>query len=149
MEFFAVTETSVYSVKDERDENRFPIVEKIALRGESKVTVGRRLRNGYYVGVTPWGIVLYNQDHPREAGGSPQKPEEVNIVFYGGHTSPIVALFLDKEEALKCHNSEDPKPSDLRWQKETKEVLDAIGENHPVFIVSYWSPNLSELHFPS
>lgn len=145
MKFFAVTETSVYSVSDERDENGVPIVEKIALRGESKVAVGQRLSGGQYVGVTPEGIIFYDQDHPRN---SPQKPEYVNIMFYGGHTSPIVALFLDKEEAMRCYNSENPEPSDLRWQKETKEVLDAIGENHPIFIISYWSPDLSKFHFP-
>lgn len=145
MKFFAVTETSVYSVSDERDEKGVPIVEKIALRGESKVAIGQRLSGGQYVGVTPEGIIFYDQDHLRNP---PQKPEYVNIAFYGGHTSLIVALFLDKEEAMKCHNSKDHKPSDSRWEDKTKEVLNAIGDNHLIFIVSYWSPDLSKFHFP-
>ncbi len=145
MEFFAVTETSVYSVRDERDEDGVPIVEKIALRGESKVAVGQKLKGGRYVGVTPEGIIFYDQDHPKNP---PQKPEYVNIAFYGGHTSPIVALFLNKEEAMRCYDSEDRQPSDPRWQDKTKEVLDTIGEDNLTFIISYWSPDLSKFHFP-
>lgn len=148
MEFFAVTTTSVYLVKDEKGEKGIPIVEKIVLRGGSKISVGQRLKNGRYVGITPWEIVLYDEDHPRGVGKLLQKPEEVNTMFHGGKTSPIVALFLSKDKATACLNSEDLKPSDSRWENETREVLNSIGNNHPVFIISYWSPDLSQFHFP-
>jgi hypothetical protein len=148
MEFFAITTTSVYSVKDQKDEKGIPIVEKIALKGESKISVGQRLNGGSYVGITPEGIILYDEDHPRNIGRLRQKPEEVNIAFYGGRTSPIVALFLSKDKSMVCFNSEGLKPSDSRWEKETKEVLRSIGDNNPVFIISYWSSDLSKFHFP-
>ncbi|HDZ54643.1 MAG TPA: hypothetical protein ENI19_03185 [Candidatus Nealsonbacteria bacterium] len=148
MEFFAVTTTSVYLVKDEKDEEGIPIIEKIVLRGESKISVGQRLKNGRYVGITPCGIILYDEDHPRGIERSPQKPEEVNIAFYGGKTTPIIALFLSKDKATTCLDSEDLEPSDSRWENETREVLNSIGNNHPVLIISYWSPDLSQFHFP-
>jgi len=130
--------TSVYLVSGERDEKGYPIVEKIALKGESKVPVGGRLKNGYLVGITRDGILLYDEDHPRP--DKPQDPKEVNIAFWGGHTSPIVALFLNKEEAIECLNSSGLQNCDSRWRKQTEETLKAIGENHPVFILSKYSP---------
>ncbi len=136
-EFFAVTQTSVYRVSDERGENNWPIVEKIALRKESKTSVGGRLRNGCLVGIMGGklsGISLYDQDHPRH--GSVQPPEMVNTSFFGGGTSHLVALFLEKEAAIKCSDSKDLQPLDPRWRKQTNEVLSAIGNDHPVFIVS-------------
>ena len=136
-EFFAVTKTSVYRVSDERGENNWPIVEKIALRGESKTSVGCRLRNGCLVGIMGGklsGIYLYDQDHPRH--GSVQPPEMVNNGFFGGRASHLVALFLEKEAAIKCSDSKDPQPLDPRWREQTNEVLNAIGNDHPVFIIS-------------
>ena len=136
-EFFAVTKTSVYRVSDERGENNWPIVEKIALRGESETPVGGRLRNGCLVGIMGGklsGIYLYDQDHPRR--GSVQPPEMVNNVFFGSRTSRLVALFLEKEAAIKCSDSNDPRPLDPRWRKQTNETLNAIGDDHPVFIIS-------------
>lgn len=149
MEIFAVTKTSVYSVKDERDENGVPIVEKIAVRGRSRVAVGQRLRDGSYAGITPEGIILYEDDHPRHLGRPHHRPEEVSTAFYGGHTSPIVALFLDKDRAMACFDSEGLMPSDPRWEAETKEALSSIGDNNPVLVISYWSSNPSKFHFPS
>lgn len=136
-EFFAVTKTSAYRVSDEKGENNWPIVEKIALRGESKTPVGGRLRNGCFVGIMGGklsGISLYDQDYPRR--GSVQPPEMVNTAFFGGGTSRLVALFLEKEAAIKCSDSENLQPLDPRWRKQTNEVLSAIGSNHPVFIIS-------------
>lgn len=140
MEFFAVTTTSVYRVSDEKDEDGIPIVEKIALKGQSKILVGGRLKNGYLVGISRDRICLYqdeemspyasiNKEHPRPL-------EEVNTFFWGGTTSPIIALFFKKDEALKCLNSPDLKYCDPRWKEQTKEVLATIGNNHPVFILS-------------
>ena len=137
-EFFAVTKTSVYRVSSQKDEKGFPVVEKIALRGESAVPVGGRLHNGHLVGIMKTEINLYYEDYSPFSGRreQPQRPEEVNIHYWGGHTSPIVALFLNKEEAMSCFNSENQKNCDPRWRKQTEETLGAIGDNHPVFIPS-------------
>ncbi len=142
MEFYAVTKTSVYSVTDKRDENGWPIVEKIALRKESFIPIGGRLENGRLVGVTSIGILLYDEDHPRP--GRRQLPEMVNIAFYGGKTSPIIALFLEKDEAMACSNSENLEISDLRWRGQTEEVLNMIGNDHEVFVISIFDHPLDK-----
>lgn len=140
MEFFAVTRTSLYSVTDQKDDSGFPIVEKIALRNESHVPVGGRLENGRLVGIASYGLVMYDEDHPRGYSQPHQDPEEVNIAFWGGHTSPIVALFLRKDEAVECFDSSNLRMGDSRWRKQTEEVLQLIGDNHPVFIISRSKP---------
>ncbi|MAF20070.1 MAG: hypothetical protein CMI55_00100 [Parcubacteria group bacterium] len=132
MEFFAVTTTSVYCVSDEREEKTgFPIVEKIAMKKgvESRISVGGRLKKGHFVGITQHGIGLYDEDHPR--AGKRQTINNVNTLFWGGHTSAIVALFLNKKEAIVCLNSE--VSPDLTWEDKTKETLKVIGYKHPVF----------------
>jgi len=129
-EFFAVTQTSVYVVKD-KIENGCPIVEKIAANRESCIPVGGRLRNGSCVGIMlKTGIILYNPSKKS------REPESVNISHWGGHTSPIIALFLEKEKAINCLNSENTITCDLKWKKETIETLEKIGNNHPVFVPS-------------
>jgi len=133
IKFFTVTETSVYSVSDERDKKGRPIVEKIALRGKSKIPVGGRLTGGKFVGIMQ-NLVLYNQDHSKSGGI--QRPDEIDSSFEGGHTSYIIALFLNKDEAMACSGSENLKMFDPRWRKQTEEVLRVIGnKHHPVFIL--------------
>jgi hypothetical protein len=132
-EFFVVTETSVYLVTDKKDENGTPIVKKIVLKGQSKIPVGGRLKNGNLVGITKERILLYEGEM---RNGRWQRPEEVNTAFWGGGTSQIIALFLKKEEAMKCFNSENLEAWDRRWKKQTEETLKSIGNNHPVFVLS-------------
>ena len=132
-EFFAITETSVYIITDKKDENGIPTVEKIALRGKSKIPVGGKLRNGSLVGITKERILLYYESYPGH-GKRLQRPEDANE--WGGGTSQIIALFLNKEEAMNCSNSQDLKAWDPRWEKQTKKVLNSIGDNHPVFVLS-------------
>jgi len=131
-EFYAVTRTSVYRVSDERDEKGFPIVEKVALKGESPVSVGERLKNGHSVGIMKTGIVLYDYWHKEHN----RRPEMINTAHWGGETTPITGLFLRKKEAMKCLLAEDLQMCDKRWQQETEEVLRAIGDDHPVFVLS-------------
>jgi len=138
MEIFAVTKTSVYSVSDKKDELGIPIIRKISLRGKSKVAVGARLGGGYLVGITRECIMLYNEDHPKP--NSIQPPEIVNTAFHGGRTSPIVALFFDRKQAMGCFASENLQECDPRWRNQTEEVLKDIGDNHNMFIVSKWPP---------
>lgn len=131
-EFFAVTQTSVYLVSSEKDEKGVPIVEKIALRGPSAVAKGGRLHNGQFVGIMKDQINLYFAEY---RNGRPERPEYVSTSHWGGHTSPVSALFLDRQAALRCFRFKR-QDCDLRWRKETEEVLAAIGDDHPVFIVS-------------
>ena len=139
MEFFAVTTTSVYKVTDQIDDKGFPIVEKIALKGESSVPVGARLQNGDLVGISKDRICLYSDEddntYPTKRTQR-RSAEEVNTRFWGGGTSPIIALFFNEDEALKCLNTPDLEICDVRWRKQTEEVLATIGNNHPVFVLS-------------
>lgn len=129
-EFFAVTQTSVYVIKDKK-ENGCPIVEKIAIRGKSAIPVGGRLNNGSSVGILlRAGIILFNPSK------TAREPESVNISRWGGHTSPIIALFLDKNKAINCLNTKNTTTCDQRWKKETLETLEKIGNDHPVFVLS-------------
>ncbi len=140
-EFFAVTVSShsrsVYRVNCGPPGHK-PVVTKIALRGESGITIGRCLAGGSLVGITKAGLQLY--DHGADFLGQErtrrERAEEVNEFFHGGHTSPVVALFLTRAGADDCFLTEDLMPSDLRWRQETEEVLKAIGDEHPVFIPS-------------
>ena len=136
-EFFAVTMTSVYHVTDRKDEDNIPIVEKIALKGESSIPIGSRLLGGHLVGITEIGIILYYEDYSPWTGAPErtQRAMQVNTRMWGGKTSPIVSLFLDKKEALSCLESESLEEFDSRWKKQTEEVLEVIGKDHPTFIV--------------
>lgn len=137
-EFYAVTETSVYRVSSLKDSRGTPIVEKIALRGKSARPVGDRLHGGSLVGIMKVCIVLYDEDYSPFSGPRKrhQRPEEVNIAFWGEYTSPISALCLKRDEAMMCLHSKDLKNCDPRWRTETEEVLKCIGDHHPVFILS-------------
>ena len=117
--FFAVTMTSVYHVEDGGGSGH-PSATKVALRlkGESKLSVGSVKKGARIIIGNCLDI---------------ESPEE----GHGGHTSSIVALFKDEKEALRCLESENLKPCDLRWMKQTREVLDEIGDNHPAFEVCH------------
>ncbi len=127
--FYAVTQNSVYQVTDVKDERGWPTVRKVAARSGDKMPLGSTLKEGTLVGISRFGIILYNHIDRKD-------PELVNIVLWGGKTSPLVGLFLKKPKALKCFNSNNPEMCDARWQRETKKVINAIGKDHPVFVVS-------------
>lgn len=130
-EFFAVTRTSVYCVKLEDNK---PIVEKIALRGKSVVAIGQKLMASQYILLTKSGLYTFDNtriiahlDYCGEKGGE----REINFPGWLSKTSPVKALFLNKAKAIDCLNTENEDI--VQWEKETKSVLDAIGDNHPVF----------------
>jgi len=127
-EFYAVTQTSVYLVSDKRDKNFVPLVKKIALKGESKIPVGGRLKKGNLVGISRFGIILYDDSKRRDP--------ELNMVLWRGISSSITGLFFNKKQALACLYSKSLQMCDCRWQRQTKEVVEAIGKDHPVFVVS-------------
>ncbi|MBU0546927.1 MAG: hypothetical protein ABH876_00540 [Patescibacteria group bacterium] len=134
-----MTTTSVYRIADQKDGKIVPVVEKIALMGESKIPVGGCLDNGYLIGISRDRICLYrdedNSTYPTNRTHRRQL-EDVNTFFWGGTTSPITALFFLKDEALKCLNASDLKCCDPRWRKQTEEVLAAISDDNPVLVLS-------------
>ncbi len=131
-EFFAVTKTSVYHALHEEGK-AFPRVEKIALKGESAFPMGYILGGGMMLAICK-SLIMYVPE-----GGGPmnttfeRKIELVHSSFWGDHSSSIIALFKTKEEAFGCFAEKDLVPYDPRWRKETKEVLDEIGDGHPRF----------------
>lgn len=147
MIFFAVTlSKSMYYFSD-RKYRKMPIVRKVALKGKSRVLVGGNLKNGDYIGITGDGICLYIEDHPKN--GRIQDPEEVNTAFWGGHTSPIVGLFLLKKDARNCLNSAKLIKTDKRWEKQTRQALEAIAKSivskkRQVVVISHLNPIFSD-----
>jgi len=139
-EFYAVTMTSAYHVKD-ADEKGMPIVEKIALKTVSPTSVGQRLTGGSMVAICKSLIMYfpekYGFTHP--LAGVERKIEMVNNFYWGGCTSQIVALFKTKKDALACLKRDDLNPCDSRWVEKTQEVLEAIGNSHPVFEICHFS----------
>jgi len=136
--FYAVTlSRSLYLVSDEKDSHKTPIVEKIALLGESRVLPGECLHNGELVGITRRGIFLYFKFYGQESTRSDkiQRLEDVNTYYWGGHSTYIVGLFLKESSARRCLNSKNLKICDSRWKNKTTEVLKLIGDDHPVFIL--------------
>lgn len=123
-EFFAVTETSVYHVVSD------PLsATKIALSGESWAGVGYQMTGGQMLSV---GLMLIR--FIPEGGGLTtfqRNLGQVNMGYWGGNSSRIVALFLNRKKALACLGISPRGVYDKRWKLETNEVLKAIGEDHP------------------
>lgn len=140
-EFYAVTLTSIYRVRDARDEYGWPMVEKIGRRARSYLPIGGRLENGYFVGIRKSGLVLYHTEVTLTGGSEDRaRPEEVSRYLWGTSTSKIVALFLTEREARDCLAAVDRQGCDARWRAQTEAVLAAIGDDHPVFILSVDDP---------
>lgn len=131
-EFWVATQGGIYHVTSEKTPEGTPTVEKIhSFRKNLDAPLGGHLKHGSTVGITRIGIILYNQ------GSRSRLPEDVNITAWGGRTSTPVALFLSFEKAMAVNSDESPLiPYDPRWKKETLEVLDAIGDNHPNFVIA-------------
>lgn len=140
-EFFAVTQTSVYHIKDDVDGR--PEVKKIAVSGESAIAVGAVLKNGYMVSVGEQIIVFVPEGHSWMSAATSFVRDlgDVNTQWWGGGTSSVIALFLNESEAMQCHRSPNLQTCDPRWLERTKEVLRAIGKEHPVFSITK-SPRL-------
>ena len=132
--FYAVTETSVYFVKDRRSaSDPSPVAIKIALKGESRIAIGTELQNGTMIAIT-----TQLQAYIPEGGGITsfeRKIEKVNSQWWGGHSSAIIALFTSKKKAMDCFNAPDLIRCDPRWIEDTKTVTEKIGEDHRAFEV--------------
>jgi|GEM_PF-1036239 len=141
--FFAVTLTSVYEVVA-KGERGLPYAKKIKLGGESAIAVGGIITD-QMVAVAKWLQFYIPEGH---GWGCPpmtsfeRRLEQVNMQWWGGRTTAIIALFLTRKNAEKCFSSPDPQLCDPRWLQETKKVIEAIGEDHPTFTVCH-SPGLA------
>jgi len=137
-EFFAVTlDPAVWHISSKKDLEGTPTVERIAQISGGPIPVGGRLAGGKFVGIGGSGIVLYVDPYsPRKR----RRPEEVETIYWGGYTPPIVALCLQEGEALMCLHSKELQVCDSRWREETEEVLKYIGNDHPVFVLSAKDP---------
>jgi len=136
-QFFVVTMTSVYEVSC-KDGNG--VVTKKMLRGESEVGIGIVLPGGPMVSIGRQIIMFIP-----EGGGITSFNRQLGMVntrYWGGNTSPVVALFLTEKEAVECFNQKSVIVCDPRWLEQTKNVLTLIGDNHPVFSISN-SPELA------
>ena len=131
-EFFAVTRTSIYHVKAGG-----PTATKIAVRGPSDVALGGMLHGGTMIAICAMLVAYIPEGSGVIAPVSTfeRRIEKVSSRYFGGHSSPIVALFFTKEEALACFREENLQDCDARFEDETRAVCDAIGEDHPDFYV--------------
>ncbi|MEK7640414.1 MAG: hypothetical protein AAB389_00245 [Patescibacteria group bacterium] len=130
--FYAVTQTSIYEVQD--TENG-PLATKIALRGSSEIVVGEFLKHGTMlsVGHNLWMFVPDGHGFMSPMTSYERDLGKVSSQWWGGHSSPVVALTLKKSDAEKCFKSGSTKICDPDWAEHTKAVLKAIGNDHPKF----------------
>lgn len=137
-EFFAVTQTSVYKIQA-KGKDGCPLVVKIALHGDSVIPVGHELKNTdmVSVGKNIIGYIPEKYGLTNPLTGSERNISKVNISFWGGQTSLVIALFENETDAMECFAESDLKPCDPRWIEQTQQVLEAIGDAHSVFFVPH------------
>ncbi len=139
--FAVIEDGSIYEITSKKDEDGCPIVTMTMAIGTRPHVMPRRIRGGSRVGLSGGGILLYNEDNP--VPGAFQLPEEIDRSFYGESSFGIVALFLNKTDAIRCTLAVcSLQRCDTRWWTQTKAVVDAIGKNHPVFTLSESDPVL-------
>ena len=136
--FFAVTTTSLYEVLAKGEDGR-PRVRKIDLHEESQLPIGATM-SGDLLAVAKWLQFFIPECHGMLSPMTSveRRVEMVNTQWWQGKTSAIIALFLTEDKARECFASPDLKPCDPRWQEDTREVLTAIGENHPTITICHW-----------
>lgn len=127
-EFYAVTAyltdpdkrgVSLYRIV--QDEGDRVTVQKIGLKGESSIKVSDYIENGFCLGIMiKGGLQRYDKTGSRRV-------DEVNIVYWGGGTSPIIGLFENQEDATTCFESDDLKHWDERFVGPSEKVLLEIG----------------------
>ncbi len=131
-EFYATTVSGgVYHVSCA---NKVLVAKKIYHYGgiSESFPVGTELENGPLLGITKQrGIVRYS---PQYSGGKRCTAWSTNTGYWGGHTSPIQGLFLTRDEAHAGH-SHDSSPWDWLYLESSLNVIEAISEDHPYFVV--------------
>ncbi len=130
-----------------------PVVTKIFLEGDDSPRVGTKLGNGTMlsIGRQLWMYIPEGHSPVSSSASLVRELGEVNTHYWGGHTSAVVALFKTEEEAVQCVKKAGLWMPDPAWMKETLEVLDLIGTDHPVFtitrhpdlaLIKGWQPNM-------
>lgn len=137
-QFFAVTTTSLYEVIT-KGKDGYPFVRKIDLHGESQIAIGQTM-TGDLLAVCKYLQFFIPEKYglTTPMSGIERRVERVSTCYYQGKTSPVIALFLKEDKARECFASSDLQPCDPRWLENTKEVLAAIGENHPTITICHW-----------
>jgi hypothetical protein len=138
-EFFAVTTTSIYHVRDRGKDGASAV--KVALRGGSKIPVKTDIAEGGIIAICHNLQAFVPERHGRSQWRRVGKGRGGKWDF---QTSGIVALFLDEAAATACLEAGNPQLCDARWLESTKAVLAAIGEKHPSFHISH-DPDLDLL----
>jgi hypothetical protein len=141
--FYAVTTDTLFEAVI-WGTSRAPWLEKIALKEENPCHLGHKTCDGTMLGIArtlmmfvPEGLAIKGQT----SGARRCDIATVNSRHLGKPTSAIVALFLDKEKALKCFNTPERDSIPIRWRSETIEVLRAIGKSHPNCFISVALPS--------
>ena len=137
--FFAVTQNSVYRavISDPIDA---PYLVKIAKRGvgEYEADQEEKLYGGTMLSVGK-ELIIYVAEVTDTVTSKPKIQREIGFIQEGAiivKTTEIVALFLNKQDALDCSNFEVLASCDPRWKEKTVEVLRAIGLEHPKCSIS-------------
>ncbi|MCK5021827.1 MAG: hypothetical protein KAR54_01090 [Candidatus Pacebacteria bacterium] len=107
MEFFITTNTSVYCVYSEENGDLSFSAKKITLKdqSESEISINSKL-TGKKLDFRARGMYIGKSK-----------------------TSPVVALFFDKNDAINCLNSK--KQYLKKWREKTEEVLKLIQDEYP------------------
>lgn len=142
--FYAVTRTSLYVVRLNQSDK--PELEKLALKGTSVFPLGSVLHGNDYVGITRNGLMLFDSMNVADVRAVRPHPGQA-IHGVGEKTSAVVALFQRERAARACFESSMADGLDGTYQGVTERTLEAIGENHPVFIIAR-HPDLA-LCFPA
>lgn len=129
--FFAVTVSgSLYEISDKTNERNWPTVRKVSGPTNPNMQTGTCLRNGKLVGISDLGICLFDPT-PREG----RNFELMNTSYWGGSTSGIVALFLERSSAEACITSSERTLLSEKYMDCTRSTLQNIGNDHPVFVI--------------
>ncbi len=132
---FAVTcSGSVYLMSDAINEFGDPTVKKVAGRAKASMKVGHQFVGGSMVGIGGGGqiggLVLF---YPQTKYG--RQFWQMNSSMLRGRTTDIVALFRTRRAAELCRKKRGLKEWDPRWRRATLGTVDAIGQNHNVFVL--------------
>jgi hypothetical protein len=119
-EFFVVTLSSVYRVSSERNEDGGPTIQKIEGSVNGAVKLGGLLPAEENEVV----IITRSKEDPDRNKLHALHPDALLLehqiyLDISTRTSPVVGLFLDREDALDCSEVEDKKIYDERWEDET------------------------------
>lgn len=137
--FYAVTKsTSVYLARigGTAEGAEVPSFTKIAGPESKKIPVGTVIANGSMLAICK-ELRLFEPEGGDDIVSKPEREiANVSLQYHRGHTSPIVALFIDKAEALACVKAPDLQLCDLRWKNSTVAVLKSIGRDHKCCSIS-------------